>query len=150
MARTIRLGEGAVLRLFDQETLIEIGGASLLGLDAVAKAVEGKIKDLMADSPRTGRTYTRRGVEIQTSAPGEPPGVDLGNLSGSINSSARQTIRGAEAFVVSDIIYAPMLELGTSRMAARPVWTRALRELGNRLGKIYRKNARVKKVRRAT
>ncbi len=141
MPRTINLGQGARLRLFDRELVVQVSGANLLGVEAVAFAVEGKIKDLMADSPRTGRIYTRKGVEVKTSAPGEPPGVDRGLLSGSIKTGVRNTIRGAEAFVISDVVYAPFLELGTSRMAARPVWVLAVRELGSKLGRIYRKNA---------
>lgn len=139
MPRTIPLGQGAKLTLFDQELVVRVSGASVLGIEAVAFSVEGKIKELMTDSPRTGRTYTRRGVEVRTSAPGEPPGVDKAILIGSINTKARKTIKGAEAFVTSGVVYAPHLELGTSRMSARPVWLRALKEMRNQLGRIFQR-----------
>ena len=42
MPRTINLGQGARLRLFDRELVVQVSGASLLGVEAVAFAVEGK------------------------------------------------------------------------------------------------------------
>ena len=50
------------------------------------------------------------------SAPGQYPASDTGRLAGSIKA----IISGTTAIVGTNVAYGPMLEFGTSRMAARP------------------------------
>ena len=53
----------------------------------------------------------------QSSAPGQYPASDTGRLA----SSVRMDVVGPTAYVVgTNVEYGPMLEFGTSRMAARP------------------------------
>lgn len=67
--------------------------------------------------PKTGRVYQRGGVTHQASAPGQYPATDTGRLV----SSVRMLPDGDLAYVVgTNVQYGPMLEFGTSRMAARP------------------------------
>ena len=69
--------------------------------------------------PKSGRTYRRGNVSHQASAPGQYPATDTGRLASSVQfelpSPGRMT-----AVVGTNIMYGPMLEFGTSRMAARP------------------------------
>ena len=81
----------------------------------LAKATVGFAESGMA-SGGTGRTYRRGNVTHIASAPGQYPATDRGRLVNSI----RAIINGTTAIVGTDVAYGPMLELGTSRMAARP------------------------------
>ena len=97
-----------------------------LGADA-DDVIEGAIFDLanetrnlavagISGGSKTGRTYRRGNVTHIASAPGQYPASDRGMLAGSI----RAIISGTTAIVGTNVAYGPMLEFGTSRMAARP------------------------------
>lgn len=67
--------------------------------------------------PKTGRVYRRGSVTHQASAPGQYPATDTGRLV----SSVAMRPDGPDAYVVgTNVQYGPMLEFGTTRMAARP------------------------------
>uniref|UniRef100_A0A6M3IPQ9 Putative tail protein n=1 Tax=viral metagenome TaxID=1070528 RepID=A0A6M3IPQ9_9ZZZZ len=66
--------------------------------------------------PGTGRTYT-------ASSPGEPPAQRIGELRQSIKTSIEGEGGNLIGKVGTDKEYGPMLESGTSKMAARP-WLR--------------------------
>lgn len=72
--------------------------------------------------PRTGRTYRVPGTNrtYTASAPGEPPAQRLGRLRTSVKTSIVDKGKDLEGQVGSGLEYAPMLEHGTRRMAARP------------------------------
>ena len=97
-----------------------------LGADA-DDVIEGAIFDLanetrnlavagISGGSKTGRTYRRGNVTHIASAPGQYPASDRGRLVGSIKA----IINGTTAIVGTNVAYGPMLEFGTSRMAARP------------------------------
>ncbi len=97
-----------------------------LGADA-DDVIEGAIFDLanetrnlavagISGGSKTGRTYRRGNVTHIASAPGQYPASDTGRLAGSIKA----IISGTTAIVGTNVAYGPMLEFGTSRMAARP------------------------------
>ena len=97
-----------------------------LGADA-DDVIEGAIFDLanetrnlavagISGGSKTGRTYRRGNVTHIASAPGQYPASDTGRLAGSIKA----IISGTTAIVGTNVVYGPMLEFGTSRMAARP------------------------------
>ena len=81
-------------------------------------AIDGEIKRRINSGPASGRTYRRRGITHQASAPGQPPMTDTGTLVRSIYLD----IDPLRATVGSRLAYASYLEYGTRRMAARPVW----------------------------
>ena len=58
------------------------------------------------------------------SAPGDPPGVDTGALRASMK--AEKGDQDMTAIVYAGVEYAPYLEFGTERMAARPFFTPVL------------------------
>lgn len=60
------------------------------------------------------------------SAPGQPPHLRTGRLKTSIAYEVTESSRGVEARVGTNVQYALHLELGTSRMAARPFLRPAL------------------------
>lgn len=80
-----------------------------------AEYIEGEVRDSMAQG-KSGRHY---GDHI-ASAPGESPAIDSQNLTNSIQVIIENN--GLMARVGTVVEYAPWLEDGTSRMAARPVW----------------------------
>jgi len=69
--------------------------------------------------PKSGKTYRRGNVVHQASAPGQYPATDTGRLASSVmvNLPTPASMIGE---VGTNVIYGPMLEFGTSRMAARP------------------------------
>ncbi len=82
--------------------------------DTHALAVAG-----IQGGPKSGRVYKRGAVTHQASAPGQYPASDQGILATSIAMIPPQpgNIVGQ---VGTSVAYGPMLEFGTSRMAARP------------------------------
>lgn len=81
---------------------------------------ETDLKKTINTGARSGIVYTRGTVSHQASAPGEPPKTDTGQLVNSIHTVIKR--QGLSAEVKSNLPYAGMLELGTSRVAARPAW----------------------------
>lgn len=67
---------------------------------------------------KSGRTYVRGGRVHVASAPGEMPAIDTTNLIGSLE---KLIVSGkAHGYYFTTVDYAPLLEYGTSKMAARP------------------------------
>jgi HK97 gp10 family phage protein len=60
------------------------------------------------------------------SSPGEAPAVDTGRLRASITHRVEMDSGEAVAYVGTNVKYAPYLEFGTSRMAARPFMVPAI------------------------
>lgn len=81
---------------------------------------ETDLKKEINTGARSGVVYKRGSVSHQASAPGEPPKSDTGQLVNSIHTVSKK--RGLSAEVKSQLPYAGELELGTSKVAARPVW----------------------------
>ena len=74
--------------------------------------------------PKSGQLYKRGKKMHRASAPGEAPAVDTGNLVNSFSTARAGRLR-YEIDVNAE--YAPHLEFGTSRMAARPFLRPALK-----------------------
>lgn len=83
-----------------------------LATDTHAFAVQG-----IQGGPKSGRTYQRGGVTHQASAPGEYPATDRGRLVSGVRIEQASPL---DIRVGTNVMYGPMLEFGTSRMAARP------------------------------
>jgi hypothetical protein len=91
-------------------------------LNATALAILADIQLSFNTSP-AGRSYTRGGVTHVASMPGQPPNIDTGAL----RASMRVERRGRLHYELMDgVTYGVLLELGTSRMAARPFMTPAI------------------------
>lgn len=90
----------------------EIMGKSLL---AGALVLEGAVKRSFQGA-KHGRVYSRGQKSHTASAPGETPAIDYGALLNSISSAQE----GSDAIVFTNQEHGPMLEFGTSKMAARP------------------------------
>lgn len=86
-----------------------------LAFDTQAFAITG-----IQRGPKSGRTYVRGSVTHTASAPGQYPASDTGRLANSIGVASDIRDRGASITVGTAVAYGPMLEFGTSRMAARP------------------------------
>jgi len=83
-------------------------------------ALEGKrIVQMSFNTSGAGRTYQRRGGRFHVaSVAGMPPNIDTGKLMNAIYIYTPK--RFWRAISTGDTEYAPMLEFGTSKMAARP------------------------------
>lgn len=106
-----------------------LGQLNKLGADADDVAME-VITDLVTDThafavsgiergPKTGRTYRRGNVAHTASAPGQYPASNAGILASSVRMEL-PTTANMTGRVGTAVAYGPMLEFGTSRMAARP------------------------------
>ena len=107
-------------------------------VDATGLELRGEVVKAYQRGPKTGRVYThyfftdgsgnlRRGRERdkphQASKEGEAPATDSGRLASSVNYKKDGAM---SATVGSEIVYAAMLEFGTSRIAPRPAWVPAV------------------------
>lgn len=109
--------------------------------------IEDNAKENIATGPKTGIVYKRYNPPrvIQSSAPGQSPADDLGNLYASISFSGvtGNIATGLRATVGSALAYAAMLEFGTRKMAARPYMLPAYNEARAALaGRALRTNFR--------
>ena len=100
------------------------------GKTVLATAVEMRadIVKSIQSGPASGQTY-RKSNPTRThtaSAPGQPPMTDTGRLA---NSITFDRIGDLTATVGSELIYAPWLEYGTSRMASRPFFRPAVERM---------------------
>ena len=113
--------DDALAKLIDSVT----GPELVKGLTAGYLVWEGAAKIKIQTSPATGRKYGKH----QASAPGEPPATDLGNL---VNDWPPPKVKGSQTKPSIEggpgAEYAGMLELGTSKMEARPFMRPALDE----------------------
>lgn len=97
-------------------------------LAEMAEAVVALAKHSIEAGGKSG-IVTLRGDEIhQSSAPGEAPASDSGHLAESIGMLADNQ-SSSEVQIAAQAEYAGALELGTSRMAARPFLQPALMEI---------------------
>ena len=102
--------------------MTRICNARFLGRVAYAEAAQLHIRANMAQ-PKAGRTYKRKSVVHQASAPGEAPAIDTTHL---VESIAVRHWRRMTWSVGTPAEYAPGLEYGTVKMAARPSFRPAL------------------------
>jgi hypothetical protein len=92
---------------------------------ATALEVNTDIKKRIQRGPKSGRTYNRRGVSHQASAPGEAPATDTGTLASSITF---KQVSKLTAEVETRLAYGSFLEFGTQNIAPRPAWVPAVEE----------------------
>lgn len=92
-----------------------IEGTELVHTAAVRSIMSG---------PKTGKTYRRRGVTHQASAPGEAPASDTGTLVQ--RSRTEYDAPQLTGRVIFSTAYALALELGTERIEPRPFLRPAL------------------------
>jgi HK97 gp10 family phage protein len=92
-------------------------------LEALGVTATNLLKRMLSH-PGSGESYGNH----RASAPGEPPAVDTGRLRNSIDYALGTESTGAYVDVGTNVDYAPPLEHGTSRMAARPFMRPATEE----------------------
>jgi HK97 gp10 family phage protein len=104
----------------------------LLLLGKAATEFEAEMKNEIETGAKTGNTYQRGNISHTASAPGQAPASDSGKLVGSIRYKKKSA---TEHEVSINSEYALALEVGTSRMAARPFITPALQKAKKKLMK---------------
>lgn len=97
----------------------------------------GLVALLQAENSPVALDLIKRAIRVETAAklnarqpppsvPGHGPSVRTGRLYGSITWRLGRDLRGLYADIGSAVLYAPYVELGTSRMEARPFLRPAL------------------------
>lgn len=99
-------------------------------LGKAATEFETEMKNEIDTGKKSGITYQRGNISHRASAPGEAPATDSGKLVGSIRYKKKSDTQH-EVSINSE--YALALEVGTSRMAARPFITPALQNAKKKL-----------------
>lgn len=97
-------------------------------LKAIKKQTKGEITRLCLTCETEAKKSMEGGGRPHTpSRPGEPPHVDTGRLRSSITHEVEETLTGIVGRVGTNVVYGRFLELGTSKMKARPFLRPALR-----------------------
>ena len=94
---------------------------ALRGVTMAANDLRNELLRRIMQDPKSGRVYTRRGVQHQASAPGEAPASDAGALVRGISVVVTETQDRISAQVNSGAAHAPSLEFGTPTMEPRPL-----------------------------
>ena len=110
----------AALRAYGAKAEKHVGDA----VNATGLELRGEIVKAYQRGPASGRTYEKYNPRRThtASAPGEAPATDTGRLASSVNYKREGAM---SATVGSEIVYAAMLEFGTSRIDPRPAWVPA-------------------------
>lgn len=114
-------GLQAALSQMTKEIEAEVGKA----VDATGLELRGEVVKAYQRGPASGRVYEKYAPRRThtASAPGEAPATDTGRLASSVNYKKDGAM---SATVGSEIVYAAMLEFGTSRIAPRSAWVPAV------------------------
>lgn len=109
--------------------------------NAAMEVLANGAKGTAMKTTRKGRTYrkphTKRAV-YRASAPGEPPALRSGTLRGSWRSTAETHGSEYKAVITSGVKYAPYLEAGTEKMAARPFVEKIIETAKPRIEAIFK------------
>lgn len=121
-ARIVRAGE--IAKNIRAENA-SVRARAIVALNAAGLIVQNAARRAVLDGPKTGTIYNPRGKVVhQASAPGEAPASDTGRL---VNSIVMRVDEGdLIALITAGTEYAPYLEFGTRKMAARPFLNPAL------------------------
>ena len=93
-------------------------------VNATGLELRGDIVKAYQRGPASGVTYEKYNPRRThtASAPGQAPATDTGRLASSVDFKREGPM---SATVGSAVVYAAMLEFGTSRIAPRPAWVPA-------------------------
>lgn len=126
---TVRGADKLIRQLQKLPMDLRSGIGSALTLSVVE--MDAYAKQHISGGGRSGRTYRRRSVTHQASAPGEFPKTDTGQLVGSL--FFRVASDKLSAFFGTKLAYGRYLEFGTSRMRARPWLAPTFRALKDKI-----------------
>lgn len=108
-------------------------------LAEAAFRVDEEAKSSIQTGAKTGRTYKRRSVTHQASAPGQAPATDTGRLVSSISAMREAFLKYTVGSRERESPHGFWLEFGTSKMAARPWLTPAAEKVNRWLRGALRK-----------
>ncbi len=108
-----------------------------------ARKIKGRKGTRRAGTTETGKARFRTASgSNRASAPGEPPAVDTGRLRASITHEIEKEFSAWIGTVGTNIEYAPDLEFGTTKMAARPFMLITLARIRPQLIRLFAKELR--------
>lgn len=117
-------------KLMDLATTVNV-----IAMRKAALLVERSVK-LSFQRQGSGRIYGKR--KHQASLPGQTPAIDTGHLRASITNLVTTRLLTVNGFVWTDVVYAPWLELGTTKMQRRPFLRPALKRNKKKINKIFK------------
>jgi HK97 gp10 family phage protein len=127
----VRVTSTGKIQNVERDYIARVGRA----VNASVQIVRTSAIDMIQRSPKTGKTYNRRGIRHKASAPGEPPATDTGFLVSQIYGRVDADKLGGQ--VESRAPYSRYLEFGTINMAARPFLFPALEMNRTRIRAIF-------------
>lgn len=104
-------------------------------LDNLIRNAPETAKDFLDATAFQGEAIVKLSFGTSPSSPGEPPGVDTGALRSSIHVEEPDDF---VRLIAAGTEYAPYLELGTTKMAARPFMLPMVAELEAQIADIWR------------
>lgn len=122
-----------VLKWYGSKVLAKIEGKTERVLDRGSIMIVNKVKKIMRQ-PKTGEHYPRK--VTRSSAPREAPAVQTGKLRGSIHWLKPKPFT---RLIGTNLAYGFFLEVGTSKMAARPFLRPAFKRESPKIVKMLRK-----------
>ena len=119
----------------DSRVMMAVRRGATRAVVSIAYQVLEYATNSIMGTAKSGTVYRRRGVSHRASAPYEPPASDTGRLaaSGRVIVPDQADLFEIKASVSWSTRYAPLLELGTARMAPRPYARPALAAIRPRL-----------------
>jgi HK97 gp10 family phage protein len=110
-----------------------------------ARLVEGTAKESIQRGVKSGRVYTRKGIQHQASASGEPPASDTGFLVANITTGdLKKAVDSISIQVESKAPYSKFLEFGTRNMQPRPFLQPALEKNKRKIEATFKKGGLIK------
>ena len=110
-----------------------------------ARLVEGTAKESIQRGVKSGRVYTRKGIQHQASASGEPPATDKGFLVANITTGdLKKAVHSISIQVESKAPYSKFLEFGTRNMQPRPFLQPALEKNKRKIKDSFKKGSLIK------
>ena len=127
---------------FNSALIPKIVNSAKQSIEDSNEVVLNEVRRLVLNTPKTGRIYRHpiTGLPHQASAPGEA----FANMTGNAlaNTKTYKENGGLKGRITGEAEYAAYLELGTSRMAARPVFRPALANKTPEIIETFKKNVR--------
>lgn len=103
----------------------------------LTKVVDGLMKGIREYTEKTSKATMMAGLKVEYFVKEATP-VRTGNLRSNINTQmVSQGVEKSEAFVGTNVAYAPFVEFGTSKMQPRAMFRQAIDEHGKEIWEIY-------------
>jgi len=141
--KNLKLFNKKLDKRFNKDAMLEINKKMN---EAVAIVRNHAIESIQRGA-KTGVTYEKYNPRRThtASVAGQPPATDTGFLVSSITSNVKRSGKKVVGQIVASAPYAPSLEFGTSKMAARPFMVPALEKNRRKIERKFKQGGYIKK-----